>query len=225
LLWYFLFVIEVVTMGLDKETSALKFISDLLSIITIATCFILKIPQILNILKVKNANGINLAGLLLELSSYTIMFSYNFRNGYALLSYMEYPIILIQEIVLIIFVMHYKNCLNIYGLIGTIIYTLIAAGLLLGTLPLGLIAFLVPLCTPIGASSKVVQLMEILKTKNSESVSVLTWFISAFTNFTRVFTISMDSADLTLLLNFTVNVVLSSSVMVAAYLYKHPKKD
>jgi hypothetical protein len=71
------------------------------------------------------------------------MFSYNFRNGYALLSYMEYPIILIQEIVLIIFVMHYKNCLNIYGLIGTIIYTLIAAGLLLGTLPLGLIAFLV----------------------------------------------------------------------------------
>jgi uncharacterized protein with PQ loop repeat len=153
------------------------------------------------------------------------MFSYNFRNGYALLSYMEYPIILIQEIVLIIFVMHYKLCLNIYGLIGTIIYTLIAAGLLLGTLPLGLIAFLVPLCTPIGASSKVVQLMEILKTKNSESVSVLTWFISAFTNFTRVFTISMDSADLTLLLNFTVNVVLSSSVMVAAYLYKHPKKD
>jgi uncharacterized protein with PQ loop repeat len=172
-------------MGLDKETSALEFISDLLSIITIATCFILKIPQILNILKVKNANGINLAGLLLELSSYTIMFSYNFRNGYALLSYMEYPIILIQEIVLIIFVMHYKNCLNIYGLIGTIIYTLIAAGLLLGTLPLGLIAFLVPLCTPIGASSKVVQLMEILKTKNSESVSVLTWFISAFTNFSK----------------------------------------
>ncbi|KAJ3649572.1 hypothetical protein Zmor_021308 [Zophobas morio] len=161
----------------------------------------------------------------MELSSYTIMFSYNFRNGYALLSYMEYPIILIQEIVLIYCVMYYKNCLNISGLVGSVIYTLFAAGLLLGTVPVGIIAFLVPLCTPIGASSKVVQLMEILRSKNSESVSVLTWFISAFTNFTRVFTISMDSADLSLLLNFTVNVVLSSSVMVAAYVYKHPKKD
>ncbi|RZC35419.1 PQ-loop repeat-containing protein 3 [Asbolus verrucosus] len=188
-------------MSLAKEISVLQFVSDILSVITIATCFILKIPQILSILKVKNANGINLVGLLMELSSYTIMFSYNFRNGYALLSYMEYPIILIQEFFLIFFVIYYKNCLNMYSFMGT------------------------PLCTPIGASSKVIQLLEILRTKNSESVSVLTWFISAFTNFTRVFTISMDSADLSLLLNFSVNVILSSSVMIAAYLYKHPKQE
>lgn len=75
--------------------------------------------------------------------SYTIMFSYNFRNRYALLSYMEYPIILIQEIVLIIFVMYYKSCLNVYSLVGAAIYGLIAAGLLLGTVPLGVIAFVV----------------------------------------------------------------------------------
>ncbi|KYB28642.1 solute carrier family 66 member 3 [Tribolium castaneum] len=212
-------------MEIAKDASILHFISDVLSIITISTCFILKIPQILSILKVKNANGINLVGLLMELTSYTIMFSYNFRNRYALLSYMEYPIILIQELILILFVMYYKSCLNVYSAVGAVVYGLAAAGLLLGTVPLGVIAFLVPLCTPIGASSKVVQLLEILRTKNSESVSVLTWFISAFTNFTRVFTISVDSADLTLLLNFGVNVVLSSSVMIAAYAYKHPKKD
>lgn len=36
----------------------------------------------------------------------------------------------------------------------------------------------------------------------------------------------MDSADAALLLNFTVNVVLSSSVLITAYIYKkHEKVD
>lgn len=95
------------------------------------------------------------------------------------------------------------------------------------------------MCTPIGASAKVVQLFEILKTKESESISLLTWSISAFTNFSkyflllfycmtiiilsfsaRIFTILIDSADTTLLLNFTVNTFLSSSVLAAAYYFK-----
>lgn len=71
------------------------------------------------------------------------MFSYNFRNGYAILSYMEYPIILVQEYFLILFVIYYKGLLNATCLIGAAIYFLIAASFLLGTVPLGAIAFLV----------------------------------------------------------------------------------
>jgi hypothetical protein len=41
------------------------------------------------------------------------------------------------------------------------------------------------MCTPVSASSKVVQLIEILRTKNAESVSIITWFLSAFTNFSK----------------------------------------
>ncbi|XP_056642044.1 solute carrier family 66 member 3 [Diorhabda sublineata] len=212
-------------MSLHVDNSYLQAFSNFLSIITISICFILKIPQILTVLKVKSAKGISIMGLLMELTSYTIMMSYNFRSGYALLNYLEYPIILFQEIILIICVLHYKQIINLTSIIGSIIYLLIAAALLLGIVPLGLLSFLVPLCTPIGASSKVVQLYEILKMKNSESVSVVTWFISAFTNFTRVFTICIESMDLTLLLNFTINTFLSSSVMLAAYWYKHHKQE
>lgn len=212
-------------MSLHDDKSYLQLISNVLSVITVSICFILKIPQILTVLKVQNAKGISIMGLLMELTSYTIMMSYNFRSGYALLNYLEYPIILVQEIVLIICVLHYKQMLHLTSIIGSIIYLLVAAALLLGIVPLGLLSFLVPICTPIGASSKVVQLYEILKTKNSESVSVTTWFISAFTNFTRVFTICIESMDLTLLLNFTINTFLSSSVMLAAYWYKHHKQE
>ncbi|KAF7270768.1 hypothetical protein GWI33_016274 [Rhynchophorus ferrugineus] len=161
----------------------------------------------------------------MELSNYTVMISYNFRNGYALLSYLEYPIILIQEFILIFLVLKYKDFLNIYTLVASMVYFSIAASFLIGVVPLGLLSFLVPLCTPVGASSKVIQLAEILRTKNAQSVSILTWLISAFTNFTRVFTITMESADLSLLLNFSLNTFLSSSVMIAAIAYKNPPKD
>lgn len=208
---------------LDK-TNYLQLFSNLLSIITITICFILKVPQILKLLKVKSAQGINLIGLLMELSSYTIMTSYNYRNGYPILTYLEYPIILAQELILILLVLKYKGYLNIYSFIGSSIYFSVAASFLIGLVPLGLLSFLVPMCTPIGVSSKVVQLVEILRTQNAQSVSITTWFISAFTNFTRVFTTSLESGDLTLLLNFSLNTFMSSSVMVAAIAYKSPQK-
>ncbi|XP_076378391.1 uncharacterized protein LOC117222469 isoform X2 [Megalopta genalis] len=76
----------------------LQQLADFLSLITIGMCFILKIPQILNLLSSKSADQISVVGLLLELTSYTVMTSYNYTNGYSVLSYLEYPIILLQEI-------------------------------------------------------------------------------------------------------------------------------
>lgn len=46
----------------------IQTIANTLSIITIAACFILKIPQILNLLALKSATGISILGLLLELT-------------------------------------------------------------------------------------------------------------------------------------------------------------
>lgn len=46
----------------------LQILSDVLSLITISSCVVLKVPQIINILRIKNAHGINLLGLLMELS-------------------------------------------------------------------------------------------------------------------------------------------------------------
>lgn len=211
-------------MILKEEFSYVQLFSDFLSIITISLCFVLKIPQIINILKVKNATGMNIVGLLMELSSYTIMMSYNYRNGYAILTYLEYPIILVQELILILCVLYYNKQLGLASIFGASVYFSTLFGFLSGVIPRELLTFLVPFCTPVGASSKVVQLLTILKSKNSECISVLTWFISAFTNLTRVFTIFVDSADVTLLLNFIVNVSLSSSIMIAAYYYKPAKE-
>lgn len=138
-------------------------ISDILSFITIAICFILKIPQIRMLHQKKSAKGINLYGLFLELSryvlilvikyeillqynsifSYTIMFSYNFVNRYALLSYLEYPIILLQQLVLIYLVLLYTNLINKNALFFVMGYIFLALLLVSDVLPRTVLGILV----------------------------------------------------------------------------------
>lgn len=45
-------------------------------------------------------------------NSYSTTFLYNYCNSYSLMSYMEYPIILLQEIVLIYYVLKYSKLLE-----------------------------------------------------------------------------------------------------------------
>lgn len=53
---------------LKEDYSYLQLFSDFLSLVTISSCLILKVPQIVNIIKLRSAVGINLIGLLMELS-------------------------------------------------------------------------------------------------------------------------------------------------------------
>lgn len=71
------------------------------------------------------------------------MFSYNFRSGYALLTYMEYPIILVQELILILIVVVYKGYANVYMFILAQGYLVLVVSLLTGLIPREVLTFLV----------------------------------------------------------------------------------
>lgn len=70
------------------------------------------------------------------------MTSYNYTNGYSLLSYLEYPIILVQEYILIFLVLKYLSKINMWSLLGTIIYFALSSCLLLGIVPKIILTFL-----------------------------------------------------------------------------------
>ena len=74
--------------------------------------------------------------------SYSVMFAYNYRNGYSLLSYLEYPIILVQQIVLIVIVAYYKQSFSWGKLLMAIMYYFTIAAMLSGVIPREFIAFL-----------------------------------------------------------------------------------
>ncbi|XP_055629665.1 solute carrier family 66 member 3 [Toxorhynchites rutilus septentrionalis] len=209
----------------DNNGGVLYIIADFLSLITIASCLVSKIPQIQTVQRLRSATGLSLNGLLMELCSYTVTMLYNFINQYAFLSYMEYPILLIQNYVLVYVVLKYKNLLNKSACIWAGVYAAVFVCFATSIIPGSVLMMLVPLTTPVGATSKVMQLLAILRTKDSESVSLITWGISAFTNSTRIYTILLDSADKMLLANFGISTILSSSVFLAAWYYKKPKQE
>lgn len=154
---------------------------------------------------VHSGTGISSLSLYLELGSYTTMMMYNYCHGYAFLSYLEYPVLLIQEYALIYLVLSYRGLLtnNTYAITAAYFATMLAFGY--SILPKFLLALIVvcllidkycwssltyefsnpilqPFCTPIGATSKIIQLLEIVRSKDSTTVSLTSWFLSAFTN-------------------------------------------
>ncbi|XP_058831330.1 solute carrier family 66 member 3 [Topomyia yanbarensis] len=212
-------------MDLLDDRGILYIIADLLSLFTVASCLFCKVPQIQTVRKLHSATGLSLSALLMELCSYTVTMLYNFTNRYALLSYMEYPVLLIQEYVLVYVVLKYKNLLNQTSYIWSAVYLVVFVGFATEIIPGSLLMMLVPFTTPVGATSKVMQLVAILRTKDSQSVSLITWGISAVTNSTRIYTILLDSGDKMLLANFGISSVLSASVLLAAWYYKKPKQE
>ncbi|EDW68676.2 solute carrier family 66 member 3-like [Drosophila virilis] len=213
---------DIVSHYLDK--GIVLIIADLLSLITVSSCLVIKVPQINTIRENQSSKGISILGLCLELFSYTVMMSYNYSAGYDFLSYMEYPVLLLQEYVLIYYVFKYQDMLGKRTQIFAVFYVTIATLIYLKLFPIIVLTFLVPFCTPIGATSKVLQLLAILRTKDASSVSRTTWALSAFTNMTRIYTVFVQSQDWILLSNFLISTCLSSSVFAAACVYKQKTK-
>lgn len=87
--------------------------------------------------------GISVFGLCLELFSYTVMMSYNYTSGYDFLSYMEYPVLLLQEYVLIYYVFKYQDMLGKRTQIFAIFYATIATLIYLKIFPIIILTFLV----------------------------------------------------------------------------------
>ncbi|KAL6055678.1 hypothetical protein STEG23_034240 [Scotinomys teguina] len=65
---------------------------------TLAVCAALKLPQIYAQLAARSARGISLPSLLLELAGFLVFLRYQCYYGNPLLTYLEYPILIAQEI-------------------------------------------------------------------------------------------------------------------------------
>lgn len=202
----------------------MEVLINILSIITITMCGFQKVPQILRILKVESSEGISKLSLFLELFSYTTMASYNFLNGYKLMSYFEYPLLISQQLVLVALVLFFSSqpFTSLAGIFGA--YTSFVLAIMFKVLPASVLSLCVSLATPVSLSSKAIQLKDILVTRNVESLSIYTWLMSSFTNATRIVTIFSDSADRLLLTNFILSTLLSSSITLCCYLFKQKPK-
>ncbi|XP_059055344.1 solute carrier family 66 member 3-like [Achroia grisella] len=206
---------------MDVQGDFVQTIANVGSTMIILLCTFIKVPQIMHIKQKQSAKGIYLQAILLEVSGFTIIALYNYTNQYTLITYLEYPIVLLQVYTMFYYVLKYKSMLHLPRVhICIFIYFSILAAFMTGLLPKVLLSYLMPLCPPLNGFAKITHMYGIIKAANADAVSLTTWIISVSANCARIFTVYVDSADWRLMANFIVSTTLGSGVLTSAIYYK-----
>ncbi|NXG23559.1 PQLC3 protein, partial [Grallaria varia] len=187
---------------------------------TWAVCAVMKLPQLAAVLAAGSAQGLSVSSLLLELAGFLVFLRYQVYYGYPLQTYLEYPIIIAQDVLLLLCILYFHGKTR-RALFFAVIFW--GAWYML-TLQKWIIDLAMNLCTFISASSKLVQLQCLWQTKDSGQVSALTWSMSAYTCATRIFTTAVTTNDLAVLIRFITMLILNLWVTATILHYRKTKK-
>ncbi|NXM55699.1 PQLC3 protein, partial [Illadopsis cleaveri] len=161
-----------------------------------------------------------LSSLLLELAGYLVFLRYQIYYGYPLETYLEYPIIIAQDAILIYCIMHFSGKAR-----RALFYALIYWGSwYMLTLQKWIIDLAMNMCTFVSAASKLVQLQHLWQTKDSGQASALTWGMSVYTCAARILTTVMTTNDLAVLIRFIIMLILNIWVTATVLHYRKTKK-
>lgn len=152
----------------------------------------------------------------LSLLRFLVFLRYQCYYQYPLLTYLEYPILIIQDLILLLCVFHFNG--NVKRAAPYIILFVVSWFVL--TLQQWIIDMAMNLCTFISAASKFAQLQYLWKTRDSGAVSSLTWILASYTCATRIITTLMTTNDLTILVRFVVMLALNIWVTVTVLRYR-----
>ncbi|NXU86622.1 PQLC3 protein, partial [Xiphorhynchus elegans] len=144
---------------------------------TWAVCTVIKLPQLAAVLAAGSARGLSVGSLLLELAGFLVFLRYQIYYGYPLETYLEYPVIIAQDVILLLCILHF-NGKKKRGLFFAVVFWV---GWYMLTLRKWIIDLALNLCTFISAASKLVQLQCLWKSKDSGQVSALSWGLAAYT--------------------------------------------
>ncbi|XP_009330779.1 PREDICTED: PQ-loop repeat-containing protein 3 [Pygoscelis adeliae] len=154
------------------------------------------------------------------LFSFLVFLRYQIYYGYPLQTYLEYPIIIAQDVILLLFILRFNGNMK-RALFYAVTFW---GGWYMLTLRKWIIDLAMNLCTLISAASKLAQLRCLWQTKDSGQVSALTWSMSAYTCATRIVTTVMTTNDLAVLIRFITMLILNIWVTATILHYRKTKK-
>ncbi|XP_007444818.2 PQ-loop repeat-containing protein 3 isoform X1 [Python bivittatus] len=139
---------------------------------------------------------------------------------YPQLTYIEYPIMIVQDIILCLLVLHYNGKMK-HALPYTVIFV---AGWYAISLQKWILDLSMNLSTVVSAASKLAQLRCLWQTRDSAQVSATTWGLATYTCAARIFTTLMTTKDSTVLIRFVVMTALNIWVIATILEYRKAKK-
>ncbi|XP_030299749.1 solute carrier family 66 member 3 [Sparus aurata] len=183
---------------------------------TLFVCMVLKFPQIFVLMRAKSAAGVSLNSLLLELIGFIVFVTYQMYYDYPPPTYLEYPILIAQDVMLLLLILHYSGSLR-----QSFIYALVfIGGWRLLTVDKWIIDSAMSLCTFISAASKFAQLQCLWRSKDAGQVSALSWAMATYTCMARIYTTTVTTGDTQVLVRFIVMTSLNMWVLLTVLYYQ-----
>lgn len=207
------------------DDTFLQSLSNFLGLTVILANFVVKLPQIFAVYNSGSSKGLSLTSLLLEECGYSIMFTYHFAMDYPLMTYFEYVLLLIQDLVLILMVLFFSGILNIkvMALIG--VYISVFVGLALNMYPAFVLKLAIGLVTPLSVSSKAAQILTLYRKKDPGQVSLLSWCIASYGSTSRMVTTAISTGDIAVMVIFVSASLLNYANVFTILYYKAKVKS
>jgi len=201
-----------------ESTECIKLaISKGLGIGIVAASSIVKVPQILKLIKSKSASGVSFLSYLLETSALLISLAYNFRQGFPISTYGESGLILVQNVVITVLVLNYSGQRNAAALF--------VAGLASGAvtlfsntvLDIKTLSYLQAGAGVLGVASKIPQITAIWQEGGTGQLSAFAVFNYLAGSLSRIFTTLQEVDDKLILYGFiagfALNLVLAGQMV------------
>ena len=153
----------------------------------------------------------------------------------------EYPPLLVQDLVLFLLIMRHEreqqqaslspvhqmkrqakdnsSSLRTFIACTIAVHSLIALRMFPKSVPIMAIA----ISSPIGITSKLLQLIEIVRHRDAGSVSFSTWFLNFISTSSRLISVILTVADKTLMFALSASAVLNLAIAVAVLIYPAAK--
>ncbi|KOC66498.1 Mannose-P-dolichol utilization defect 1 protein like protein [Habropoda laboriosa] len=204
--------LEHVSVGCFKAT-----LSKVLGLGIIGGSLLVKVPQIVKILKSKSAEGINVLSVLLDLFAITAMVSYSFISGFPFSSWGDGVFLGIQTLAIAVLVMHFSgNTVQATAFLGAYLAVVFAATS--GLTSVKILWACQAMNIPIVLTSKLIQAYTNYTNGSTGQLSAATGFMLFFGSLARIFTSIQETGDMTMIIMYICSTA-ANAVIAAQILY------
>ncbi|KIW17502.1 hypothetical protein PV08_04696 [Exophiala spinifera] len=194
-------------------------ISKALGIGIITAASIVKVPQIIKLVKSQSSEGLSFTSYLLETASFVITLAYNMRNGFPFSTYGETSLIAIQDVVISVLILVYSKKTVQAGAflaaVGSAVYALMVSDTLVSDAQM---TSLQAGAGGLSIASKLPQILTIWQQGGTGQLSAFAVFNYLFGSLSRIYTTLQEVDDKLILYGFVAGFALNA-ILAAQVLY------
>lgn len=188
-----------------------------LGLTIIGGSILVKVPQIVKILKSRSGEGISLVSVTLDLCAITIAVSYSYVSKFPFSAWGDGAFLAIQTAVIGILVLHFAKE-NVKALIYLVAYVGLCSVLMGGVTPLDVLWSLQAMNIPILLTGKLTQAYTNYKNSSTGQLSAATVFMLFFGSTARIFTSIQETGDTMLIFTYCAS-SFANAIIVAQMVY------